>query len=347
MKNFRRGVLISGAYGMHNAGDDAVLRAVVASLREFDAAVPIRVLARGGKKTAKAFGVEVIHPLNLFGLWAALGKTKLFISGGGSLLQDVTSQRSLWYYLGCMALAKKRGCAVQVYGCGMGPVTREKNRRRCARILNGCADVITLRDAESEKTLRAWGVERPVILAADPAFRMKLPAGEREKAVGFALRAWDGFWYRVPFMAAAARYAFERYGLTPVFFCFAPEDVRAAKSVMAALGDIPCRLVSDPKAAGRMTVTVSMRLHGLIFALAGGASPVGLSYDPKVAAFCEENGLPWQGISDVTEQSLCALMDRAMEADAESLSVTAEKLRRRERANAAAAWELLGRGDDG
>lgn len=341
MKN--PGVLICGAYGMKNAGDDAVLRAIIAALREFDGSLPIRVMARKPRETAKTFGVEAAHPLDVLRWLGYMKRSKLFISGGGSLLQDVTSQRSLWYYLAAMALAKKRGCAVMLYGCGIGPVQSEKNRERCVRVLNECADVICLRDAASAQSLAAWGVTGEILVTADPAFRGKSAGGEREKCIGFALRGWEGFWYRVPYFAAAARHAWERYGLTPVFVCMAPEDIRAAKSVMAALGDVPCRMMSDSKGLGRMSVVLSMRLHGLIFALTGGASPVGVSYDPKVSAFCEENGLPWESLAAATEESLCGLIDRAVASDPELLAESLERLRRKERQNAAAAWELLSR----
>ncbi len=345
MKN--PGVLICGAYGMGNAGDDAVLRSILAALREYDGSLPIRVMARKPRETARAFGVEAVHPLNVPRWLRLMKRSGLFISGGGSLLQDVTSRRSLWYYLAAIALAKKQGCAVMLYGCGIGPVGSEANRERCARVLNACADRLCLRDAASAQSLADWGVTADMLVTADPAFRGKAAGGEREKCIGFALRGWEGFWYRVPYFAAAARHAWERYGLTPVFVCMAPEDIRAAKSVMAALGDVPCRMMSDPKGLGRMSVVLSMRLHGLIFALAGGASPAGVSYDPKVAAFCEENGLPWERLETATEERLCALIDRAAASDPELLAETAEKLRRRERQNAAAAWELLSRGDGG
>lgn len=341
MNQSKHGVFIAGAYGMGNAGDEQTLRSLVEAFRDYDRSVPIRVLSRRPRETGRRYGVEAVHPLDGSGLWRALGRSELFVHGGGSLLQDVTSQRSLWYYLALTALAHRRGCRGMLYGCGAGPVLREKNRRRCARVLNRCAGLITVRDEQSAQTLRDWGVERPIRKTADPAFRLSPVTGEREKCIGFALRSWEGFWYRVPYFAAAARYAWVRYGLTPVFIPFAPEDVRAAKSVMAALGDIPCRLVSDPKSAGRMTVVLSMRLHGLIFALCGGASPAGVSYDPKVAAFCAENGLPWTPLEEAGDESLCALVDRAMEADAEHLAQRLACLRREEGQNAALARELL------
>ena len=343
MKNERRGIVICGAYGMGNAGDDASLRSIVAALREFDGELPICVMGRRPRTIAAEFGVEAVGRLQSLRWLRRLREAKLFILGGGSLLQDVTSRRSLWYYLTVLRLARKAGCAVQLYGCGMGPVRHERAIRRCARVLDECADVICLRDAKSARTLAEWGVTRPrIVQAADPVFALTPPSGERERAIGFALRDWPEFSKKRTAFAKAARYAYERYGLTPVFFALAPEDAAVARRVMAAAGDIPCRLYADPRGIARMSAVLSMRLHGLIFAMLGGAGVAGVSYDVKVSSFCRENALPCTLLGEVTAAGLCTLIDRAVHADAEALAETRERLRRAERTNAEVVWELLG-----
>ncbi len=343
MKNERHGVVICGAYGMSNAGDDASLRSIVAALREFDGELPVCVMGRRPRAVAEKLGIEAAGRLQIFRWLRKMREAKLFILGGGSLLQDVTSRRSLWYYLAALRLAKRSGCAVQLYGCGLGPVRHEREIRRCARTLNDCADVICLRDAKSARTLAEWGVTRPrVIAAADPVFALAPPGGEREHAIGFALRDWPEFAEKKAAFAGAAHYAYERYGLTPVFFALAPGDAAAARRVMTAIGSIPCRLYADPRGIARMSAVLSMRLHGLIFAVLGGAGAAGVSYDVKVSSFCRENALPCTLLGEVTVSGLCALVDRAVHADMETLAETRERLRRAEHANAEAAWELLG-----
>ena len=165
----RRGVVICGAYGMDNAGDDAVLTAIAASLRNIDPSMPITVMARKPRETEKHFGVRAIHPLRPDRWLPAMAKARLFISGGGSLLQDVTSYRSLLYYLSAIRLAKRLGCRVMLYGCGIGPLKRPGARRQTAKALNACADAITLRDSGSLETLKNLGVAvEPLLLSADP-----------------------------------------------------------------------------------------------------------------------------------------------------------------------------------
>lgn len=345
----RRGVVISGAYGMGNAGDDAVLAAITAELRRVDREIPITVLAHRPAAVEKQYGVKAVHPLRVLRWGWALRCARLFISGGGSLLQDVTSRRSLAFYLLTIRLAKKLGCAVQLYGCGIGPLLRESSSRRTAEVLNACADVVTLRDGDSAALLRELGVERPpVLVTADPVLSRPAAQGERERAAALVLRDWPGFRERLPVFAAGARYLWERYRREPVLFCLAPEDREPARALCGLLEDmgVPASVSADNRRVGRMSLVLSMRLHGLVFALRDGAPAAGVSYDPKVDGFCREAGYPCAPLSELTEEGLCALIDEAAHLDGEKLSAAAERLRERERQNGCAAAQLLAAGED-
>ena len=338
----RQGVVISGAYGMDNAGDDAVLTAIVAALRRLDRDIPVTVIARHGKKTGRQAGISGVGRLNILGWLPAMGRAKLFILGGGSLLQDVTSRRSLWFYLFVLRAAKVMGCRTMLYGVGAGPIGREKERRRAAAYLNRFAEVIAVRDEDSLRTLSGWGVTAPrMLLGADPALSLRPTVGERERKAGIVLRPWPGFWAHVPDFAQAARHIWARYHLPPVFICLAPEDREAARSVCAELEGVPYTVSADPRRVGRMSVVLSMRLHALVFALRDGVPAGGVSYDPKVDAFCKEAGLPMIALEDAEAENLCELADWAMHMDGEHLSASARTLRTREQANLSAAAALL------
>ena len=191
----------------------------------------ITVLTRDPKGTEEKHGVKAVYTFDLPGVWRAMGKARLYVNGGGSLIQNVTSRRSLWYYLFTLRIAHQRGCRVLMYGCGIGPVSDRRDLKLTRKVLNRCVDVITLRDSNSQEELAAMGVTAPkVILSADPT--VVLPAAPAEatdallEACGldsagrylcFTLRPWPGFDDKVEALAAAARYAYERHGLTPVF----------------------------------------------------------------------------------------------------------------------------------
>lgn len=341
----RSGVVICGAYGMGNVGDDAVLEAIVRQLRFFDKELPVTVLARQSKKTALRYGVRAIHPLRIISWLREMRKASLFISGGGTLLQDETSRRSLWYYLLTIRAAKKRGCAVQLYGCGIGPVSRGNDAHQCRTVLNSYADVICLRDEKSAETLRAWAVDKPRILfSSDPVFSLPRTPGARGKNLALILRNTPTFRRHVKDFAVAAEYARKTYGLQIVFYAFAPADERAARAVMAAAPGMPARLSSDPREAGRAGAVISMRLHGLIFALRGGSGCAGVGDSRKILAFCRENKLPILRDGQLEETALCALVDAALAEDGEWLSECLQRLTERESVNGEACRELLALG---
>lgn len=97
-------VLLSGYYGFDNAGDDAVLFAIIQALKETIEHVEIVVLSNQPEKTAEQFQVKAVDRWSKGGLLKAIKHCDVLISGGGSLLQDVTSKNGILYYLGIIKL---------------------------------------------------------------------------------------------------------------------------------------------------------------------------------------------------------------------------------------------------
>lgn len=366
-KEKRNGVLICGAYGKGNAGDDAILEAIVAEMRSIDPDMPVYVLSRTPKATGVFYRVRCCHTFNVPGFLRIMRKTRLYLSGGGSLIQDVTSTRSLMYYLYSLKLAKKLGNKTIMYGCGIGPVSVKKNRRKAKKIINSCADVITLRENSSLDELRSMGVDKPeIILSADPALTLASAADSsvdsylissgldpKGSFICFALRPWQGFDEKAACFAEAADYAFEKYGLTPVFLPIEPNrDVPAAKKVtekMKVKGYILERPETGSMAVGlmsRMNLLVSMRLHALIFAAGSGIPLVGVVYDPKVSAFLDYIGRSiYSDLAELTNDLLKNEIDRAaaLSNHSSSLKKAVDRLLEMESSNTRAAAELLER----
>ena len=361
----RSGVVICGAYGMGNSGDEAILDAIVAEMRAIDPLMPLTVMTRDPAGASARLGLTAVHTFNFPRFLAVMRRRALYINGGGSLIQDVTSRRSLWYYLFTLRAAKRLGCKVMMYGCGIGPVKRPGGVERTRRVLNSCVDAITLREPDSIEELARFGVTKPeIILASDPALTLpSAPAEEvdaaleaagaapKGKYICFALRLWPGFGEKAGVFAAAARHAHEAYGLTPVFLPINHlDDGQAAALVAEKLGDTPHVLLPGPMSSAlviglmsRMQVVVSMRLHGLIFAAGQGVPLIGVSYDPKVTAFlrCVDAGcVPLEGLE---EGELCRLIDgaAARSGDAAALEENVRKLRAIEHRSMETAARLL------
>ena len=361
----RQGAVICGAYGRGNAGDEAILKAIVAQMREIDDDMPLTVMSRNKSETRLANRTNSIYIFNIFSFLRSLRQSKIFINGGGSLIQDVTSSRSLYFYLFTLQAAKWCGCRVIMYGCGIGPIESATNRRVAGPVLNRTAEIITLRDRVSRTTLQEMKVTKPRIkISTDPTITLtkaKPPVIAAEfasegippeiKKIGFCLRNWPTFNDAKP-LAEAAKYAYEKYGLTPVFIPIElPRDISAAELVLPHM-EVPyytCHKRHDVEALigmlGSMDVVVAMRLHALIFATIGGAPVVGVSYDVKVDSFIKEIGsgtcLALEGLD---AQALCLQIDRALAFGKENVEQAAERLRGLEHTNIEAARLLLGEG---
>lgn len=361
----RDGVVICGAYGRGNAGDDAILEAILQEMRSIDPDMPALVLSKAPKSTRLTYRVPSVSRMNIPAWHRAMRHSRLYINGGGSLIQDVTSRRSLWFYLHNIQSAKKCGCKVQMYGCGIGPVTRENHRKLAAKILNQNVDVITLREPDSQAELRSMGVTRPeVLLTADPALTLHrasdaetdsvmLRAGipPHGRYICFALRRWKGFEEKAPLFGAAAKYAYEAYGLTPVFVAVEKHLDPGAGQLAAQGLDIPHYFLDDAGSAGtiigalsRMEVVVSMRLHALIFAAGQGIPLAGVVYDPKVSAFLRYIGQEnFTDLDALTAENLRAMIDQAAAkaAHPEAQAAAVERLQRMEQRNVEVARRLL------
>ena len=330
----RYGVIICGAYGRGNAGDDSILMTMIRQLRQADPEVPITVLSRKPRDTASMTGVSSEHIFDFRAAGKVMKRSRLYISGGGSLIQNATSNRSLAYYLASICQASRAGCKVMMYGCGIGPVTGERQRKQVKKYLNRYVDLITLRDPESRETLREFGVTEPEIhVTADPAMLMQ---GDEKKADRyleqnglapggnyclFVLRPWgEDAHQKVQAICDAAEHVYHSYGLMPVFFSFEPNRDQEINSMAASMVKVPCKVlppISDGTVLcgliSRMRLVVSMRLHALIFACSQRIRIVGISYDPKVSGFMNYLGSGnCVELTDVTAENLTEKINNAL-----------------------------------
>ena len=358
----RDGVVICGAYGKGNSGDNAILNAIVEQLHHIDPDLPITALSRDPMETKLCAGIDAVYTFSVFKIGRLLRRTKLYISGGGTLMQDATSTRSLLYYLFSIRQAHRRGCKVMLYGCGIGPISKERNQKRTAKVLNRYVNIISVRDRYSIETLEQLGVTEPEIhLNADPALLIDPPDTDELRSylrrsglvegksyVMIALRPWDGFTEKIGAFAAAAEYLHREYGLIPLLYAMEPARDEAAVKAVAEKIHCPHLVLSAGTNGAeilalvrRMSLVISMRLHTLIFASGQGVPVVGIVYDPKVSGFLDYLGqdlyLPLQ---EVNLGALADLIDAAM-AEEPFESENIQRLRRLSAENEALARRLL------
>lgn len=308
-------ILISGYYGFENSGDDAILMAILDNLRSCKPDVKILVLSKKPEETKRIYGVDTADRFNFGEVIKAMKSSKLFLTGGGNLIQDETSTRSLMYYLTTIYLAKKLGLKVMLYSNGIGTVNKKFNRMITSRIINK-ADVITLREETSLQEIKSLKVTNPrVLVTADPAFTLQ-PCSEDEAAsilategikkdkplVGISLRKWKNLQNYIKQTAAAADYMVEKYHVQPVLIpMHYPHDMdicHQVASMMKHKPDIIKNKYTVPQTLGiikNMNMVIGMRLHALIYGVSLEVPVIGLIYDPKVEGFMEYANQPSAG----------------------------------------------------
>lgn len=355
-------VVISGYYGFGNAGDEAMLAAMAGALKEADPTVNITVLSGNPVDTRRRHGVNSVHRLNLWQITKTLWRADLLISGGGSLLQDVTSGRSIFYYLGIMQIACWLDCPVMLYAQGIGPI-RSRLARVFMRHVGNLLAGATVRDAGSKHELDALGIAGiPVEVTADPVLALLPAAREAGRTIldraippgpgpliGFSLREWRGQAHFKEIFAAAADRLVAEHSARIVFVPMQwPDDLQAAQAVADRMRQPHALLTGEYDTAtllslvGNLDLLVGVRLHALIFAAVMETPFIGVSYDPKIDRFLEAMGEERAGtLENISIDQLLDAVRRELTGKqrADSRALRVEWLRQEARRNACFAME--------
>ena len=280
-------ITVSGYYGFHNTGDEAIALAISRELRARGHS-PL-LLSHAPDHTRRAYGCASSARMNPVALLRSLLGAQMLWSGGGGLLQDKTSVRNLTYYLALIRGAHLLGRRVVVFNQSIGPLSLEGGAR-VARVLNQRRTNIIVRDRASLETLQHLGVQAR--LGGDPALLLS-PGATVQRDRNTVLLAPRGDVSDANAGLKELTRSLQQKGRRVVALSFHPSvDDRAAYS----LGADEVISTSDPVTAldtiAAAGYVVGVRLHALILAAAAGVPFVGVSYDPKVAGFCADAGAP-------------------------------------------------------
>ena len=314
---------VSGYYGAGNLGDEALLAGLAGGLRARGVR-RLQVLSTDPAATRAAHGLGARH--RLLGLPAALLTCDVLVSGGGGLLQDATSGRSLAYYLAVIRAARALGRRVVVYGQSLGPLS-PSGRRRTARALRGVA--LGLRDAPSLRLAAELGLSARSV--ADAALTLPAPSAASRDALVLVPRG--GTPAATQALLGLGRAALAHGLAVEVLACQHSQDAPEVARLAAALPGLR-QLPSEPpeavlQALAGARLVASVRLHGLVLATVAAVPHVGVSYDPKVAGFAERSGAPcWPAPTDAAEAAaLAAALTAALAAPRLDVAARAALLR--------------------
>ena len=317
MKN----IVISGYYGQLNTGDEAILRVLIDRLREYERQenedFNIVVLSSRPHLTSKIYNVESINRKKICKVVKAIKRCDIFISGGGSLFQNETSNRSLYYYLFQIFVAKLFGKKVFIFSQGIGPIKNWYNVLIFKHIIK-LADYITVRDYDSFDLLHRLKLKNKIDLSADPAFLLN-PCCEKKvkkllqtyeidfnkKTIGIVVRKWKKEKDMTDKIAQIADILIENEGYNVVFIPFQGKwDTIKINEIVSKMSNKPYVLSENFQPHELLGIfsyfdlILGMRLHSLIFAAKMNKKFVGISYDPKIDSFLKIYGLKPVGYVD-------------------------------------------------
>lgn len=299
--------LLSGYYGFGNLGDEALLEVIVAQLRARWPGCGIDVLSGDPAATARAYGVDATPRMDVGRVRAAIDRADVVLSGGGGLLQNVTSLRSLLYYSGVIRSGLAAGKPTMVFAQSVGPLDfwgRAVVRNFCKGLT-----AATVRDERSRALLTSLLPGLAAERTADPVFLFEPGgepldlvaeglAGDDAPLVVVSVRKWQGADATAHALTSAVDRLAGRHGARVAFLPLGgPPDAEVATTIIRRCASTPVLLPDYPlnqaaQVIGRASLVIGMRLHALIIAARLGVPFLALPYDPKVTALLEDLRYP-------------------------------------------------------
>ena len=304
-----RRILLCGYYGENNLGDDALLEVLIKQLPQrwqplitaHDASAVQTIVPHG----------KVVNRRSLQSVLKSISHVEVVVLGGGSLLQDSTSFRSLVYYIILIVVARIKRKPVLVWGQGLGPLRHVWSRFLVGRVLNTAAS-ITWRDSASMQLAKRIGVKTSMSVAPDPVWTHRT---NKYQGGGNIVLCWRPTSLLTPkgwsLLLTAVDQLSESKGRSVTWFAFHANQDANMLQRLSADGLVPRRL--EEKSITMIakniehaqdifsdaSLVIAMRLHALILAIVSQCPTVGLSYDPKVEAAARIADAPWLDLTDL------------------------------------------------
>lgn len=296
--------LLSGYFGFDNFGDDAILKVIVDDLKNNVENANITIISGNPTKTKVDYKADSIYTFDYKSIFKKMKNIDVLISGGGSLLQDVTSVKSLIYYLLVILTALIFNKKVMVYAQGIGPISNPLGYFLTKLILKQ-VDLITVRDKKSQNFLKNMGINST--LTADPVWNLSYTPSnieKNQKRIGIQLREWHSLdENKLNSLADSIITNFDAENTEFVIISLQDTlDLEVNQSLLDILKtkkpEINVHLEHDLsinkslEILNSLDLLIGMRFHACLAAIGLGIPTCSISYDPKVEILAEEANIP-------------------------------------------------------
>lgn len=284
-------VCISGYYGFKNFGDEAILKVLTEHLKDAD----VTVFSSDSQFTSDTYGVKSVKTFDLKNVVKTIQNTDILISGGGSLLQDVTSLKSLIYYSLIIALGLLFNKKVIIFAQGIGPINNKFAQIVVKNLLKQCS-LVTVRDENSLKLLENWDIDAKLV--CDPIYSLDVPCQEKTNAIGIQIRDFKTMNYNLLQKLAilvSTKFSDKK---VEIFSLQEAQDLELCrkfeKILLSVNSEIKTEIVTDNiiERISRLEYLIAMRFHAILCALKCGVKTGAINYDIKVEKLAHDADLP-------------------------------------------------------
>ncbi len=312
-------IIISGYYGFNNFGDDAILHVIVSELKKHLKNPHITVISNNPDSTQKGYGTHSIHKFDFKNIISSMKNSDVLISGGGSLLQDITSVKSLLYYLSIIFLAKIFNVKTYIFAQGIGPLKTAIGKFSTKFMLKN-TDVITVRDIPSLNLLNNMGIKADLtsdsVWAIENSIENTSSSTKHETNVGIQLREWDSLTDEK--LELIAESILSNFDVSTTCFNLLSlqqtQDLEIIKKFQQILltknKNISSQIISDLNISetinfiNKLDYMLAMRFHACIISAKLEVPTLALSYDPKVESLATEANMPFINIESFNQKEL-------------------------------------------
>jgi polysaccharide pyruvyl transferase WcaK-like protein len=293
-------VLLAGAFGQNNPGDEALLAAFQRGLPGYH----LVATSDDPAATCEEHGLRAVHRHHVTRVARCVAASDGVVFAGGTVFKSLHPlcgrrrhallRRSLALAVGTRALGKP----LALVGVGAGELDGPVARRAVRQIADRC-DLLVLRDEESADVLEAAGAATPLRVGADPAWvlfdeaptRADSAQGDRVVVALSHLAAGRNLARDLaaglePLAAAGLRIELQPWqshadGLT--------DDAELAERIAAHLPGAelvvaPTDLIDAAEGFMSARLVVGLRFHALVAAAAAGVPFVAVAHEPKLSA---------------------------------------------------------------
>ena len=288
--------LVSGYIGFDNFGDEAIAKTLVQKLKKEDSNSEITLISSNPDKTTQNYDVK---SCGMFKFFKPLRNCDVLISGGGSLLQDVTSFKSLMYYLGIIYLGLFLRKKVKIFAQGIGPINSKIGQILTKMALKHCTE-ISVRDEKSQQLLKAWGINSTLV--NDPILDIDLPHKNKTGTVGIQLRSFPSL--KEKFLDKLAEEIVNKFSNKKIQVISLQDsiDKEICQNFINKLKKINQNLQIELltnlsvnevfEIISDLEYLVAMRFHANVVGLKSGIKTMAINYDIKVEKLAREYNLP-------------------------------------------------------